>query len=164
MKKCIALLLTALLLAGLCACGGHDEAAAPTAEPTEDPALAASQSDAALAAQNTPPASGTDAVPSGDMARAMEYVGQPVEELYAALGQPAEEPVYGPSCLTEGAEDGILTYPGFYVWTVRTADGETVQDVYPAEEPVEEEPMEEEPAAMDEADGAQPAADGAAGG
>ena len=50
------------------------------------------------------------------------------------------------------------------MWTVRTADGETVQDVYPAEEPVEEEPMEEEPAAADEADGAQPAADGAAGG
>ena len=132
-KSLVALVLVLVLLLGLCACGGHDEAAAPTAEPTEDPALAASQSDAALAAQNTPPASGTDAVPSGDMARAMEYVGQPVEELYAALGQPAEEPVYGPSCLTEGAEDGILTYDGFYVWAVRTATGELIQDVYPAD-------------------------------
>ena len=151
MKKCIAMLLTALLLAGLCACGGNDEPPAPTAEPTEDPVLAASQSDAALAAQNTPPASGTDAVPTGDLARAMEYVGRPVEELYAALGQPVEEPTYGPSCLTEGAEDGILTYAGFYVWTVRTADGETVQDVYPAEEPVTDETADGGEASPDEA-------------
>lgn len=134
MRKTLALLLTVLLLAGLCACGGGDEPqaeATPTPAPTVDPASQAN----ADSVKATPPASATDAepAPGGNYDIAMQYLGRPVAELYAALGEPLEEPTYGPSCLTEGAEDGILTYDGFYVWTVRTATDELIQDVYPAD-------------------------------
>ena len=111
MKRTIALILFVLLLTGLAACSREESGVAQTPSPTVP--AASSSSDTSLAA--------------------LEYVGRPVSELYAALGQPVETPSYGPSCLTEGAEDGILTYEDFYVWTVRTADEELVHDVYPAE-------------------------------
>ncbi len=131
MKRTIALILFVLLLTGLAACSREESDVAQTPSPTVP--AASSSSDTSLTGQKEPPASGTDAAPSGNYAAALEYVGRPVSELYAALGQPVETPSYGPSCLTEGAEDGILTYEDFYVWTVRTADEELVHDVYPAE-------------------------------
>ena len=50
-----------------------------------------------------------------------------MEELRAAIGGPEAEE-YVPSCLGDG-EDGVLTYPGFTVYTYREGDTETVRAV-----------------------------------
>mgnify|MGYP007070335156 CR=1 FL=1 len=42
----------------------------------------------------------------------------------------SESSEYASSCEEENAEDGMLYYDGFTVWTVRNADGELVHDVY----------------------------------
>ncbi len=59
------------------------------------------------------------------MALAQSCLDQSVETLYDLIGQP-DSTDYAPSCLEEGAEDGMLYYDGFVVYTLRTASGETV--------------------------------------
>lgn len=60
-----------------------------------------------------------------ETARAL--IGEPVEALIEAIGEPQSSD-YAPSCLVDG-EDGNWYYDGFIVYTLRTADGETVYDV-----------------------------------
>ena len=60
-------------------------------------------------------------------ATAEEYVGQPVEELFAAIGEPISTD-YASSCLGPG-EDGELVYDGFVVYSYRENDSEVVQSV-----------------------------------
>ena len=140
MKKIIVCLLLLGLMAGLCACGGGEPAATPepavTPEPTPDMTeiLAASASDAELAAQQLPPASSTDATTMDEEMYnlALECIGLTVEELYEVIGEPGDVQ-YQASCdgeEGEEAEDGMLFYDGFYVWTVRTNEHEIVRDVY----------------------------------
>ena len=151
MKKLILLFAACAMALSLSACShkdpvqdGSTPAPKPTAVPDWSEVLAASASNAAAA--KTPPASATDAsaaaapvqetqAPAPATAqeaceRAQACVGLPVEELYAAVGQPLQA-TYGPSCLQVNAEDGMLTYEGFSVWTVRSDTAETVHEVYP---------------------------------
>ena len=145
MKKTISLLILAALVLSLAACAGHGDPqnaqspSAPSPTPDMTDILTASATNAAAA--KTPPASDTNAqavqtqAAAGTLDQALfekakACIGRNVQELYDAVGQPAETPVYGPSCLQEGAEDGIMAYPGFSVWTVRTDTDETVHDVY----------------------------------
>ena len=55
-------------------------------------------------------------------------IGKSVDELVALIGEPNSTD-YAPSCLVEGAEDGNWYYDDFTVYTIRTADGETVEYV-----------------------------------
>lgn len=130
--------------------------AEPTPEPTEEPAEETPADDAsATDTLEEAPASGSDAVyteptyltdleptpeaededeeePVLDDAAyeaAMAFVGRPVEELYEAIGEPTGGSLYAASCLEDGAEDGMLYYDGFYVWTVKNGSGETVHNV-----------------------------------
>lgn len=144
MKKLLLLIMTLALVLSLAACGGTAEPEAapePTEEPelnlqtlapvTPDPAeaMAASQSDAE-ALDGTRPASDTDAVLDEDAYEtAKEFIGREAGELIAELGEPAETR-YAASCLEEGAEDGMLFFEGFYVWTVKGEDSEIIHDVY----------------------------------
>lgn len=67
---------------------------------------------------------GEDAKPAAKRELANSCIDQPVEALYALIGQPnASE--YSPSCLGDG-EDGNLYYDGFTVFTYRDSSGETV--------------------------------------
>ncbi len=142
MKRSIALLLLLGLMVSLCACGGQEEsvqvsenlvpmepvAAENTADMEE--LMAASETNAAVLAAQEPPASATDAdLDEEAYAKAQEFIGQSAADMQAVIGEPASVQ-YAASCLEEGAEDGMLFYPGFYVWTVRNGAEETVHDVY----------------------------------
>jgi hypothetical protein len=98
-------------------------------EQSVEEVMEASASDAEQA--ELPPASDSDAVTeSDDYTTALEYVGRSVEELYAAIGEPTGGTQYAASCAEENAEDGMLFYDGFYVWSLRTEDQELVYNVY----------------------------------
>ena len=56
------------------------------------------------------------------------YVDKPLAELQAEIGEPLSSS-YVSSCLIPGGEDGELHYDGFTVYTVKSGDSETVQDV-----------------------------------
>lgn len=97
MKKLCAILLTAVLLLTLAACGGD----APK-----------------------------DLTPEERLEAAQGLIGEDVEKLYDAIGQP-DGSSYASSCIGDG-EDGELSYDGFHVYTYRAPDGaESVQDVLP---------------------------------
>ena len=132
MKKIFAILLIIALAAGLTACSAGNSAA--DAEPTMTPeeARLASETNASAIAEkeDEAPASDTDAeTDTAAYEQAMQYIGQPVEELYAAIGEP-ESANYAASCDEENAEDGMLFYGGFYVWTVKTETEEIIHDIY----------------------------------
>ncbi len=144
MRRFAAMLLVCVMITGLAACNKQESAAVSataTPEPTADleAIIAASESDAAAAAQVLPPASSTDALIDREAYDlAVECIGLPVEELYAVIGEPTESQ-YSPSCEgEEGAEDGMLFYNGFYIWSVRTEEEEIVREVYMNSGDVEE--------------------------
>ena len=123
MKKCknlILMLLVAVMLFSLCACGGSEEKPAnmesvlPGAESgveTEDEA------------QNSP----ADAAEPEDKALAESMIGEEVSKLIEAIGEP-ESADYAGSCLGPG-EDGELHYDGFTVYTYKEGDSEIIQNV-----------------------------------
>lgn len=134
MKKTMGIILSVLLLTVcLAGCGEpeetelHLEPLAPvTAEPSPAPQDEASPVDA-----GEEPAA--QAVADERLEAAQACVGQPVEALYEAVGEPLDAQ-YASSCNSEEpAEDGMLIYDGFSVWTLRTADEETVRAIYPDE-------------------------------
>lgn len=143
-------LLCALLLIG---CGSSAPAAAPapteTSAPaeTEAPAPEASPAPSAEASVTTEapepsaepeaklPDAGlvhdTEVTPSPSEALfelAKSFVDKPLSELQAEIGEPVSSS-YVSSCLIPGGEDGELHYDGFTVYTVKSGDSETVQDV-----------------------------------
>ena len=141
MKKTLIVFLCAVL--ALCLVGCSGEAAA---EPTPDPSLEtlvpvqtveevmeASATEAEAIAEEAPASASDAELDEEAFAAADACVGLTVEELYDAVGEPTGDVSYASSCLEENAEDGMLFYDelGFYVWTVRNADGETVHAVYP---------------------------------
>lgn len=147
MKKLLTLILAAMMLLGVAACGTTveprqpDEDAPPAvtepqdAEPAEPDAEQGAeptepQQPDADASQNTEPQAPAESQPaavSADKATAAGYVGADVSALYAAVGRPASSD-YAPSCLGTG-EDGNLYYDGFTVYTYRENGSETVQYV-----------------------------------
>ena len=140
MKKTTIAFLCAVLALCLTGCSGAapeptPEVALETLAPvqTVEEVMEASAVEAeAIAAEA--PASATDVeLDEEAFAAAEACVGLTVEELYDAVGEPTGDASYAASCLEENAEDGMLFYDelGFYVWTVRNADGETVHAVYP---------------------------------
>ena len=138
MKKIIpALLLTAALLS-LAACG---RSAGPSVTPTPGPSatpsndelaiMAASDTDAAASVQtHVPPASSTDLQIDGEAYdKAAACVGKTIFELYSAIGQPQQTPVYVPSSVQQDAQEGTLVYKGFNVYTMRTSAEEIIQGI-----------------------------------
>ena len=137
MKK-IVLLLCAVLLLGLCACGGAPEEAPPAASPAAvgSPAAAESEAPAAASAEPAAPSREPSPVPGTPEAQeaptpreiAESYVGRDVEALIAELGEP-EAREYQDSCEKPDTQDGFLDYEGFTVVTSKDSDRELVQRV-----------------------------------
>ncbi len=125
MKKTLSLLLLIALFGALCACG-HSKAVSATPTPIPTPEGVVSATDTSSA----PQASSTDTSAQSAMQTAQNYVGRTVQEMYAAIGEP-KETAYSDSQDQPDAEDGMLFYDGFYIWTLRSASGEVVQEVYP---------------------------------
>ena len=135
MKKTLIVFLCAVLALCLTGCGG-EAAPEPTPEvtletlapvQTVEEVMEASAADAEAIADEMP-ASASDVQLDEET-----FAGLSVEELYEAVGKPTGDVSYASSCLEENAEDGMLFFDefGFYVWTVKNADGETVHAVYP---------------------------------
>ncbi len=127
MKKIASILLVALLIVSLCACGSE---AAPEADEMID---AQPKVEATTAVQTaTEPeeteapktATPTDAAALSAKELAESCIDKNVQELYDLIGEPNSSD-YAPSCLVEG-EDGMLYYDGFVVYTTREGDVETV--------------------------------------
>lgn len=129
MKKILSLMLAAMLVLGLAACGdaGSSETPAPTAAPSETaPEDTTSPTEAVEGTAG--PEDGENGGDTSLLETAKTFEGAPVEDLIAAIGEP-ESIDYAPSCLGEG-EDGNLYYDGFTVYTYRDTDGqETVNYV-----------------------------------
>ena len=116
MKKIVVLLMAAVLLLGLCACGKEEPA------PTEPPMHVQPKEEAAPAAPEAvvETQAATEAAPEkADPAASKKMLAEScidkdISELYALIGKP-ESSDYAPSCLEEGGEDGSLYYDGFVV-------------------------------------------------
>ena len=149
-------LLCALLLIG---CGSSAPAATPAPAETAAPAESAAPAGTEAPAPEASPVpsaeaseAGTEPEPSAEPAAklpdaglvqdtavtpspsealfelAKSYVDKPLSELQAEIGEPVSSS-YVSSCLIPGGEDGELHYDGFTVYTVKSGDSETVQDV-----------------------------------
>ena len=141
-------LICALLLIG---CGSSAPAATPAPTGTAAPAESAAPAETEAPATETPesdaepepstepeaklPDAGlvhdTEVTPSPSetlFELAKSYVDKPLSELQAEIGEPVSSS-YVSSCLIPGGEDGELHYDGFTVYTVKSGDSETVQDV-----------------------------------
>lgn len=135
MKKCILILLAAVLAVSLAACGSAKEEAELHLEPLTPVTAgetAAAPQDTGSPSDTAPETEAAEPAGTAMLAAAQACIGQPVEALYEAVGEPASAQ-YGASCLEENAEDGMLAYDGFSVWTVRTETEEIVHEVYPAD-------------------------------
>lgn len=133
LAACAALLLLASCAGGDPESGAVSSSADASAEAAAEAAAEAGlpdQTDAPLPADEDTAPSETEApakTPEELLAIAADYIGKPVDELIAAIGEP-ENRDYGPSCMGDG-EDGSLYYGGFIVYTYRENGEETVQDV-----------------------------------
>lgn len=131
MKKFIALLLAAMMLVSLWACGAEvpedpETTEGGNGETTEAPVQEDPTEQTTEQTTETP-------VAASPMELAESCIDKSVEELYELIGEP-ESADYAPSCLNPGVgEDGNLYYDGFIVYTYREGDTETVSYVEEAE-------------------------------
>lgn len=134
MKKILLILLAAVMLLSLCACGAdipegdanlQITAKPKTEEPTADTTVPEETTVDTTAPETTEAEKeNTTTTESNKKALAESCVGKNVSELYALIGQPSSSD-YAPSCLVDG-EDGMLYYDGFVVYTTRENGVETV--------------------------------------
>lgn len=130
MKRILVMLLAALMLLSLCACGAKEE-------PVEDVQINAQlKVEATTAVEPTTPVVEETMMPTEDPAAAAQReiqekkalaescIEKNISELYDLIGKPSSSE-YAPSCLVDG-EDGVLYYDGFVVYTTREGDVETV--------------------------------------
>ncbi len=138
MRRLLSVLLLLALALSLAACGsksGSGDESSPIAPVVVTPAAETAQPEAGLPTPKVTdspvdgevPDSAIPATPEDLKAIAESFVTRPVEELYAAIGEP-DSADYGPSCLGPG-EDGELIYEGFTVYTYRENGVETVNVV-----------------------------------
>ncbi len=136
-------LICALLLIG---CGNTAPAAAPAPAETAAPAESSAPVETPVPSTEPEPEPSAEPVatlPDAGLVRDTEtspspsealfelakgYVDKPLSELQAEIGEPVSSS-YVSSCLIPGGEDGELHYDGFTVYTVKSGDSETVQDV-----------------------------------
>lgn len=129
MKKLIVMLLSVLMLLGLCACGSEAPEAEDIqidAQPKVEETIAVEETVAiATAATEESAEVVAERKIQERKALAESCIDKDVNYLYELIGKP-ESSDYAPSCLVQGGEDGMLYYDGFVVYTTREGDVETV--------------------------------------
>ena len=126
MKKCknlILMLLVAVMLFSLCACGGSEE------KPSDMESVLPGAESGVEDENEVQNSSEEEAAPevNEDKALAESMIGEEVSKLIEAIGEP-ESADYAGSCLGPG-EDGELHYDGFTVYTYKEGDSEIIQNV-----------------------------------
>lgn len=121
------ILLTAMLLSGCGASQAPKETPAPaeTAAPADNSSEGMTSTLPGSAANLETETPAPEVNP--DKQKAIDLIGEKVDALYAAIGEPASFD-YASSCLGPG-EDGELHYDGFVVYTYRESGEEVVKDV-----------------------------------
>ena len=126
MKKHILISVICVLALCLAGCGGS---AAESTQPTEAPAVTAAPTATPALTEAPAPVPAETAAPEdtgSETAALVEQIlsmeGQPVDDLYALVGQPNSSD-YTSSCLVTGGKDGQLEYDGFTVYTLVQPDG-----------------------------------------
>ena len=114
MGTVVSILLTAAMLLG--GCGSAAETQTPAEETKKETVQQEVKESAAEESQ------------SEAQATAESLIGEDVQTLIDAIGEP-ESTAYQDSCAVADAQDGFWTYDGFTVVTLKTAEGETVQDI-----------------------------------
>lgn len=124
MKKFVSILLAALLLLSLCACGEDPQGQTePQQTQPQTQATEPSQTESQPAESTDAP---TETTAVDLKALAESCIDKTVEELFALIGEP-DSKEYAPSCLNPGVgEDGNLFYEDFTVYTYREGDEEVV--------------------------------------
>ena len=125
MKKLILILMAALMLLSLCACGSDVPQGDDTLMITAKPKVETTEGTEPV--EETDPVETTESTAEASNAKelAESCIGKDVAELYELIGEPQSSD-YAPSCLVDG-DDGMLYYEGFVVYTNRLKDGtETV--------------------------------------
>lgn len=123
MKKYVSILLVALLLLSLCACGEKPQGQTepqntqPSQTQTTEPSQTESQPEESTDAS-------TETTAADLKALAESCIDKSVDELYALIGEP-ESADYAPSCMGDG-DDGNLDYGDFVVYTYREGNEEVV--------------------------------------
>ena len=120
MKRSLSILLTLLLVLGLCACGQSQPAPSPAPE-------AALEAPEEIPEPEAAPEESPALSPEELFALAESFTDRPVDELIEAIGEPVSRD-YVSSCMGSG-EDGELRYEGFTVYTYREGDSEIVMGV-----------------------------------
>lgn len=126
MKKCknlILMLLVAVMLFSLCACGASEE------KPVDMESVLPGAESGVETEDQAPNSPAEEAEPevNEDKALAESMIGEEVSKLIEAIGEP-ESADYAGSCLGPG-EDGELHYDGFTVYTYKEGDSEIIQNV-----------------------------------
>lgn len=128
MKKALVLVIIFALCLAFSGCGESVQEVAPAAAV---PTAASAPATEAPAAAEEPAAEPEEA--ADPLAEIKELVlsmkGEPIDGLLAIIGEPLSRD-YGSSCLVQGGKDGVLSYDGYTVYTLVSADGEeTVYDI-----------------------------------
>ncbi len=127
MKKVWSIVLILVLVMGALGCSGQNETSQESSAATESSAVTDSVAEESVAEESVAEESAGEAQ-SEDKTTAESFVGKDAQELIDAIGEP-ESTAYQDSCAVANAQDGFWTYDGFTVVTLKTAEGETVQEV-----------------------------------
>ena len=132
MKKVWSIVLILVLVMGALGCSGQNETSQESSAATESSAVTDSVAEESVAEESVAEESVAEEsageAQSEDKTTAESFVGKDAQELIDAIGEP-ESTAYQDSCAVANAQDGFWTYDGFTVVTLKTAEGETVQEV-----------------------------------
>ncbi|MFR8089387.1 MAG: hypothetical protein ACLU6B_12980 [Lachnospirales bacterium] len=128
MRKLWSIMLVLILAVGLVGCSSSGEESSAAQESSAAAQESSAEESVAVEESSVAEESAAEESQSEAQATAESLIGEDVQALIDAIGEP-ESTAYQDSCAVADAQDGFWTYDGFTVVTLKTAEGETVQDI-----------------------------------
>ncbi len=128
MRKLWSIMLVLILAVGLVGCSSSGEESSAAQESSAAAQESSAEESVAAEESSATEESAAEESQSEAQATAESLIGEDVQTLIDAIGEP-ESTAYQDSCAVADAQDGFWTYDGFTVVTLKTAEGETVQDI-----------------------------------